>query len=133
MSVISNKGKNLYLHFFVYVYIFFYKYFLLESSCFKMLGERLLFSKMNQPYIYIYFFPFRFPSHLGYHFRCIKRSSLYYTVCSHQLSILYTVSIVCMCRSQSPDSSHLPSFPLISLPLFSTSVPLLLLCKLDCL
>ena len=39
-----------------------------------------------------------------------KSSSLCYMVCSHQLSILKIVSIVCMCWSQSLNSSH-PSFP----------------------
>ena len=38
--------------------------------------------------------------------QCIKQSSLCYTVCSHLLSILYIVSIVYMCQSQSPNSSH---------------------------
>ena len=35
-----------------------------------------------------------------------------YPVWSHQLSILYTVSIVYMCQSQSPSSSHPTPFPL---------------------
>ena len=36
----------------------------------------------------------------------IRQSSLCYTVCSHQLSILYIVSTVYMCQSQSPNSSY---------------------------
>ena len=43
--------------------------------------------------------PFRSP-------QSIQQSSLCYTVSSRQLSILYTVSIVYMCQSQSPNSSH---------------------------
>ena len=44
--------------------------------------------------------------------QCIKQSSLCYTLCSHQLSILYIVSILYMCQSQSPNSSHPTPFPL---------------------
>lgn len=48
-------------------------------------------------------------------------------------SILSTVSIVCIYQSQSLSSSHrTPSFPLLlSIHLFSTSVPQFLLCKWD--
>ena len=42
----------------------------------------------------------------------IEYSSLCYTVCSPQLSILYIVSIVYMCQSQSPNSSYPTPFPL---------------------
>ena len=48
-----------------------------------------------------------FPSHLGH--RRARSSSLCYTVGAHQVSILYTV--LCMCPFQSPNSSHLPSYP----------------------
>ena len=44
-------------------------------------------------------FPFRSP-------QSTEQSSLSYTVHSHQLSILYIVSIVYVCQSQSPNSSH---------------------------
>ena len=49
-------------------------------------------------------FPFRSP-------QSTEQSSLSSTVCSHWWSILYTVSIVHMRQSQSPNSSH-PSSPL---------------------
>ena len=39
-------------------------------------------------------------------------SSLYYTVGCLQLSILYIISIVYMCQSQSPCSFHIPLFSL---------------------
>ena len=39
-------------------------------------------------------------------------SSLYYTVGALQLSILYIISIVYMCQSQSPYSFHIPLFSL---------------------
>ena len=60
---------------------------------------------MNQLYVYIYTplfwisFPFRSP-------QGIEESSLCYTAGSHWLSVLYTVSIVYICQSQSPNSSH---------------------------
>ena len=56
-------------------------------------------------------------------------SLLCYTVWSHQLSVLYAVSIVYMCRSQSPNTSHPLLSPLVSICLFSTSVSVFLLCK----
>ena len=49
--------------------------------------------------------PFRSP-------QCIRQSSLCCTVCSHQLSILYIVSIMYMCQPQSPNSSLPTPFPL---------------------
>ena len=48
-------------------------------------------------------FPFRSPQRT-------EQSSLCYTVGFHQLSILYIVSIVYICQSQSPNLSHLPPF-----------------------
>ena len=102
--------------------------FLLEYSCFSMLCQFLLYSKMNQLYIYIYplcfwiSFLFRSP-------QCIKQSSLCYSVCSHQLPVLYIVSIVYMCQSQPSNSSHPLLSPLVSIHLLSTSVSLFLLCK----
>ena len=42
--------------------------------------------------------------------------------------MLYLVSVVCTCESQSPNSSHLP-FSLLASLSFSTSVTLFLLCK----
>ena len=51
-------------------------------------------------------FPFKSP-------QSIEQSSLTYTVCSHQLSILYTASVVYVCQSQSPNSSHRPLSPLV--------------------
>ena len=83
-------------------------------SCFTMLCQFLPYSKMNQPYVCVHIyiisssfwtsFPFRSP-------QCIKQSSLYCTVCSQQLPILYIVSIVYMCQS------HLPIPPTLSFPL----------------
>ena len=42
-------------------------FFLLEYGCFTMLCKFLLYSKMNQLYIYIYPLFFGFPSHLSHH------------------------------------------------------------------
>ena len=52
----------------------------------------------------------------------IKESSLCYTVHSQELSILYIVSIVCICQSQYSNSSHPNSFPLGTIHLVSISL-----------
>ena len=62
-----------------------------------------LFQWVNLLYIYIYPLVFGFPSHSG-HQRAL--SSLCYTVGSHYSSSLYVVSIVYICQSQPPNSSH---------------------------
>ena len=48
---------------------------------------------------------------------------------THHDSVLHMVSIVYICHSQSPDSSHLPFPTLVSICLFSLSVTLFLLCN----
>ena len=79
-----------------------------------MLCQFLLYSKVNQLYVYIYplffiSFPFRSP-------QSIEQSLLSYTVDSHLLSILYIVSVVYICQSQSlnlsPSSFH-PWYPYV--------------------
>ena len=50
----------------------FKKIFLLEYSCFTMLCQFLLYSKVNQLYVYVYPLFFGFPSHLGHH-RALSR------------------------------------------------------------
>ena len=67
---------------------------------------------------------FLFPSYLDYH-RVL--SSLCYTICSYQLSILYIVSIMYTCQFQSPNSTNLTLSPLVSIGLFS----IFLFCKKD--
>jgi len=52
----------------------------MEYSCFTALGYYLLYSKVNQLYIYIYSFLFGLPSHVGHH-RAL--SFLHYAVGSH--------------------------------------------------
>ena len=46
--------------------------FLLEYSCFTLLCQLLLYSKVYQPYVYIYPLFSGFPSHLGHH-RALSR------------------------------------------------------------
>ena len=76
----------------------------LEQSCFTLLYQFLLYSKVNQLYVYTYSlvfwisFPFRPP-------QSVEQNSLQYTVGSYQLSVLYIV--VYICQSQSPSSSPL--------------------------
>ena len=77
--------------------------FLLGYGCFTMFCQFLLYSE-------------------------VKQSTLCYTTGSHWLSILYIV--VYICQSQSPDLSHFPHPPLVSIRLFSTSVSLFLPYKL---
>ena len=58
----------------------FVKNFLSEYSCFIMFCQFLVYSRVDQLYVYIYPFFFGFPSYLGHH-RAL--SSLCYTVGSH--------------------------------------------------
>ena len=55
-----------------YGYCSFLKNFLLDYSCFTILCQFLLYSKVNQLYVYIYPLFFGFPSHLGHH-RALSR------------------------------------------------------------
>ena len=91
------------------VFLFFFNLFLLEYSCFIMLCQFLLYSK-NESSMHIHplfwiSFPFRLPQR-------IQQSSLCYLVGSHQLSNLYTESVVHICQFQSPNFSHPFPFPL---------------------
>lgn len=92
----------------------------LEYSCFTMLCQFLLYSKVNQPYIYLLFF-FFFNFFPIWSPQSIEQSSLCYTVGSHQVSVLCIVSIVYVPQSQSPNlSPHLGihTFVLQSVSLF---------------
>ena len=88
----SENVISLSLH--IYWKFFFLNQFLLEYSCFTMLCQLLLYSKVNQLYVYIYllFFQVSFPFRSS---QSIEQSSLCYTVGSHQLSILCTVVYIC--------------------------------------
>ena len=71
-----------------------------------------LHCRKNESAIHIQISP---PFHTSLPFRlppCIRQSSLCFTVCSQQLSVLYIVSITYMCQSQSPNSSLPTPFPL---------------------
>ena len=56
---------------FIYLFIGFV-FVLLEYSCFSLLCHFLLYSKVNQLYVYIYPLFFGFPSHLDHH-RALSR------------------------------------------------------------
>ena len=80
----------------------------LEQSSFRVLCQILLCSSGSATCIHTFplfwiSFPFRSP-------QSTEQGSLSNTVDSHQLSILYTVSVVYICQFQSLDSSD-PSFP----------------------
>ena len=85
---------------------------------------------MNQLYVYIHPLFFGFLSPLGHH-RALSRAAC--AVQSVPISCLFYAwfSIVHMCRSQSPNSSHPSHFPPWYPCSFSTSVFLFLLCKED--
>ena len=72
-------------------------FYLLRYSCFTMLYQFLLYSKVNQVSVYMYplyfFISFTFRSQ-----QSLEQSSLCYPVGSHQLSIVYIVSIVYLCQ-----------------------------------
>ena len=53
-------------------YVIIFIKFLLEYSCFTILCQFILYSKVNQLCVYIYPLFFGFPSHLGYH-RALSR------------------------------------------------------------
>ena len=81
-----------------------------------MLCQFLVYSKENQPSVYIYPLLFGFPSHLGHH-RALSRVPC--TIQQALISyVLHIVSIMYICQSPSPNSSHHPPH-LVSIPLFS--------------
>ena len=90
-----------------------------------MLCYFMLYSEVNQTYIYIYPLFFGFPSHLGLH-RAL--SSLCYMAGIHQLSIGKPVlhTVVYICQSQSSNSSSHPPFPLSMLGAYVFSLHLCL-------
>ena len=88
------------------------------SFSFFFIGVQLLYNVLvstvqhNKPAVHVHtFLPF-WASFLFRLPQCIEQSSLCQTVCSHQLSVLYIVSVVFVCQSQSPNSSHLLAVPL---------------------
>ena len=116
-----------------FLWVFFYFIFLI----FKIfIGVQLLYNvvlvstvQQSESAIRIHICPLFWISFSCRSLQSTEQSSLCYAVGSHQLSILYIVSIVYICQSQSPNSSHIPLSPLVSIHLFSTSVALFLLCK----
>ena len=66
-----------------------------------MLWQFLLYSKVKQPQVYIYpLFPV-FPSQLGHHSAGVEFPVLY-----SLFSFLVCFILLCICQSQSPNSSH---------------------------
>ena len=95
-----------------------------------MLCQFRLYSKMNQPYIYIYPLPYGLPSHSGHH------SALSRVPCAIQQVLIsylfYTQYQQCICVNPNlPIPPTTPLSPMVSIHLFSTSVSLFLLCKQD--
>ena len=109
----AGGGKHIHTHthtqtLFISFYFYFLK-FVLECSCFTMLCEFLLQSKMNQ------LMQTYFPSFLDFLLiqvtQRIDWSALCCRVGSHYLSLLYVVSIVQIHQFQSPNSSYAPFHP----------------------
>ena len=85
-----------------------------------MLCQFLLYCTVTQPYVYIYPLLFGFPPHLGNH-RALSRVPC--AVGSHQLAILYLLSIECIyVNPKLPVHPASPLSPLISIHLFCMSV-----------
>ena len=85
---------------------------------FLIIGVQLLYNvvlvstvQQSESAIHIHISPLFWISFPFRSLQSIQQSSLCYTVGSHQLSILYIVSIVYICQSPFPNSSHSP-FPL---------------------
>ena len=105
-----------------------YLFILLEYGCFTMSCQFLLYSKVNQLYIYTYPLFFRLSSHLGHH-RALSRvpcavqqpliSSLVYT----QQSIHVNLSL--------PVHPTSPPPTLVTISLFSTSVTISVQAKFE--
>ena len=90
-----------------------------------MLCQFLLYSEVNQLYVYIYPLFFGFPSHLGHH-RALSRVPR----ALQQVLISYLFYTYC-CTYVNPKLPIYPSLPspLVTINLFSTSVALLLFYK----
>ena len=105
---------------------FFFFFFPLECSWFKMLCQFLLYSKMPQSYIYtyIYIYIYSFSHTTFYHGQSQEtgQSSLCCTAGPHCLSILN--AIVCIYQPQTPRPSYSLPLPLATTSLFSMSVSL---------
>ena len=87
----------------------YYYLFLSEQSCFTLLCQFLLYSKVNQPHVNRYTFLFEFPSHLGYY-----NSFLDYTVGSHSSPVY-----IQQCIYVNPNLPiHLPSLTLFRCSFF---------------
>ena len=88
--------------------------FLLEYTCLTMLCQFLLYSKMNQLYIYIYPLFFGFPSHLGHH-SALSRvpCAIQYVLISYLFYTQYQQHICVDRVSQLPPPSFPPWYPYI--------------------
>ena len=100
-----------------------------QYSCFTILCQFLLYSKVDQQHTYIYPLFCRFFSHLGHH-KALSRVPCAMQLSFHQLPILNTVVVYV--------NSNLPvhptsSSPLVSVCLFFMSVSLFLLYKFICI
>ena len=82
-------------------------------------------SKRTQPYIYMYLFSPKHPSHPGWHIT-LSKSSICYIMGLYESSVLNTA--VCTWPSRGPWLS----LPLATISLFSKSVSLFLLCEFIC-
>ena len=85
----------------------------------------LLYSKMSQPYLYVYPVPFGFPFCSG-HQTALSRVPCTIQYFSLVIYFIHSINSVYVANSVSSSSCSLP--PLVSIRLFSTSVSLFQLC-----
>ena len=118
------------------VLLFFFFNIILEYNCFTMVGQSLLYNKVNQLYIYIYHLHIssllRLPPSLSHPSRwsqSTELTSLCYAAASHQLSVLHLVVYICTCHSLTLSQLTLPPplcpqvHSLVGLRLYSRPAP----------
>ena len=104
-SLIQNSPLKPFKTGIFFVGRFFLKKFLLEYSCFTTLCQYLLYSKVNQLYVYIHPLFFGFPSHLGHH-RALSR-----VPCATQQVLISYLFYIQQCVYFNPNLPIHPTHP----------------------
>ena len=112
-----------------FIYAFISKLIVSQYSCFTMLCQFLMYRKMNQPKVNIYFLCFGFASQSGHHSASSRVSCVVYRRFSLVSCFIYSIYSV---QVSTPISQFLPPpslTPGASIYLFSASVSLFLFHK----